>query len=148
MRTLCSDLGLDHRVTFLGWVEAKAVERLLAESTALVFPSAWHEPGGTVALEAMVNARAVIMSRVGGMPEVIQDRVNGLLVEPNHVAGLATAMDQLASDPETARRLGEAGREIAITRYSLERHVAELLRLYRKSISAFVREQMSSGATS
>lgn len=148
MRTLCSDLALDDRVTFLGWIEEKTVSRLLADSTALVFPSVWHEPAGIVALEAMVNSRAVIMSRVGGIPEMIQDRVNGLLVEPNDVAGLAKAMDQLASDPEAAQRLGDAGREIATTRYSLERHVGELLRLYRKSISAFEGGQVCSGPTS
>ena len=144
MRALCADLELNDRVTFLGWVDAETVQGLLAKSTALVFPSVWHEPGGTVAMEAMVNARAVIMSRVGGMPEVIQEGVNGLLVEPNDITGLAEAMDQLASDPEAARRLGDAGLALATTRYSLEHHVAELLRLYRESISVFESGQVCS----
>ena len=84
---------------------------------------------------------------MGGMPEVIQHRVNGLLVEPGDITGLAKAMDQLASDPEAARRLGDTGREIAANRYSLERHVGELLCLYRKSISGFATEQVCPGAT-
>ena len=130
MRRLTAQLGLDDRVTFHGWMNPDQVNTLLSQSRALVFPSVWHEPGGTAAFEAMVNRRAVIMSRVGGMPEVISEGVNGLLVEPNDVAGLAHAMECLAEDWQLATRLGEAGRQMALDAFSLQSHVEALTKLY------------------
>lgn len=132
MRRLAAHLGLDDRVTFHGWVSGDQVSALLSQSRALVFPSVWHEPGGTVAFEAMVNGRAVIMSRGGGMPEVITKGVNGLLVEPNDVPGLARAIEHLAQDWSLAHRLGEAGRQAAPESFSLRSHVEVLMGLYAR----------------
>ena len=131
MQQLAKELGIADRVTFHGWVSGDEVNRLLARSRALVFPSLWHEPGGTVAFEAMVNGRAVIMSRVGGMPEVITEGVNGLLVEPSDVAGLAQAMTRLAEDQSLAVRLGEAGRRAA-ENFTLASHVKSLMDIYAR----------------
>jgi glycosyltransferase involved in cell wall biosynthesis len=72
----------------------------------------------------------VIMSRVGGMPEVISEDVNGLLVEPNDVHALAKAIERLATDWSLADRLGRMGRQIAPASYSLESHVETLMELY------------------
>ena len=130
LRRLAVRLGIENRVTFHGWIDGERVNCLLREARALVFPSVWHEPGGTVALEAMVNGRAVIMSRVGGMPEVICPEVNGLLVEPNDVFALARAMERLAADGELARRLGAEGRKIAAAQHTLESYVERLMKLY------------------
>lgn len=98
MQQLAGHLGIRDRVTFHGWVTSCQVNQLIQASRAVVFPSIWHEPGGTIAFEAMANARAVIMSRVGGMPEVVLDGKNGLLVEPNHTVQLTQAIHQLAAD--------------------------------------------------
>ena len=130
MRRLAARLGLEDRVTFHGWVSGERINALLAQSRALVFPSIWHEPGGTVAFEAMVNGRGVIMSQVGGMPEVITEGVNGMLVEPNDVDGLARALECLAQDWPLAQRLGEAGRRAAPESFSLRGHVEALMDLY------------------
>ncbi len=130
LRHLAAQLGLEDRVTFHGWVNGEQVNTLLSQARALVFPSLWHEPGGTVAFEAMVNSRAVVMSRVGGMPEVITEEVNGLLVEPGDTTALVRAMERLALDWPLASRLGEAGRQIAPASFSLKSHVEALMELY------------------
>ena len=134
LRHLAAQLGIEDRVTFHGWIDAERVNSLLREARALVFPSVWHEPGGTVAFEAMVNGRAVIMSRVGGMPEVISEEVNGLLTEPNNVAALAYALERLATDWELAQRLGNEGRKIVAAQHTLESYIERLMKLYSLQI--------------
>ena len=78
MRELCKSLQLGHQVTFHGWINSQQVEALIQQARAVVFPSIWHEPGGTIAFEAMAQSRPIIMSRVGGMPEVVLHEVNGI----------------------------------------------------------------------
>lgn len=138
-RDLARTLGLEQRVRFHGWVDGLTVNDLLGAARALVFPSIWHEPGGTVAFEAMASGRAVIMSRVGGMPEVVEDGVNGLLVQPGDETGLANAIDRLAGDWELARRLGESGRALVAQRYTLDRHVRDLMAIYERRLRRAVR---------
>jgi glycosyltransferase involved in cell wall biosynthesis len=135
-RTLANTLGLDGRVRFHGWLEGGAVEELLRGARALVFPSVWHEPAGLVAFEAMTHARAVIGSRVGGMAEMIEDGVNGLVVDPGDVTGLAAAIDRLATDWDLAKRLGEAGRAIAAERYTMDGHLDRLTSVYARLVRA------------
>jgi glycosyltransferase involved in cell wall biosynthesis len=134
-RALVESLGIEDRVTFHGWVDQERVAELIAGSRALVFPSLWHEPGGTVAFEAMARGRAVVMSRVGGMPEVILDGVNGLVVEPNDVGGLAAAIDRLAIDYKLACDLGQRGAE-RVCDFRLENHMEKLMGVYGRAIAA------------
>jgi glycosyltransferase involved in cell wall biosynthesis len=88
-----------------------------------------------VAVEAMASARAVIMSRVGGMPEVVPGGRTGLLVEPNNVGQLAEALERLAGDWDLARRLGEEGRKLVQEEFVLEKHLQTLFRLYEEARS-------------
>jgi glycosyltransferase involved in cell wall biosynthesis len=133
-RVLVESLGIADRVVFQGWVDQARVAELIGASRALVFPSLWHEPGGTVAFEAMARGRAVVMSRVGGMPEVISDEVNGLLVEPNDIAELANAISRLAIDYPLACALGKQGAAI-VADFRLENHMEKLMGVYDKARS-------------
>ena len=134
MKALAQQLNIEERVRFHGWVQPDVVARLIQASRALVFPSIWHEPGGTVAFEAMSQGRAVIMSRVGGMPEVIAAGETGLLVEPSNVVQLAEAMTRLATDPRLAAALGLAGYEQVCQRFTRAQHLEQLMRLYQQTI--------------
>lgn len=130
LHRLSAQLGLEDRVTFHGWVSGEKLNSLIIQARALVFPSIWHEPAGFVSLDASVNGRAIIASRVGGISEYVSQDINGLLVEPNNVANLVWAMECLASDWPLANRLGEAGRRIAPASFSLKSHVETLMKLY------------------
>lgn len=134
MRTLAERLHLEQKVTFHGWVSPNQVHDLIRGARALIFPSIWHEPGGTVAFEAMANSRATIMSRVGGMPEVVLDGVNGLIVSPNDVNELAQSIEKLAQNWELAKQLGVQGRKIAKD-YTLQNHIEQLMNFYHETIA-------------
>ncbi|MDX2240843.1 MAG: glycosyltransferase family 4 protein [Leptolyngbyaceae cyanobacterium bins.302] len=133
MRALAQRLQLNN-VTFHGWVSPQDVNGLIRGARALIFPSIWHEPGGTVAFEAMANSRATIMSRVGGMPEVVLDGINGLLVAPNDVDEMARSIATLCQDWEFAAHLGQRGRRLA-EQYSLQNHMEQLMQFYQQTIA-------------
>lgn len=110
-RAWARERGLDARVEFAGRVpDAQLVEEY-SKASMVVLPS-WTpaESFGMVLAEANACARPVIGSDVGGIPFVIDDGVNGLLVRPKFITGLADALRALLDDPAKARRMGEAGR--------------------------------------
>jgi glycosyltransferase involved in cell wall biosynthesis len=85
------------------------VARALDESTVLVLPSR-SEGMGRVVVEALCRGRAVIGSRVGGIPDLVRDGENGLLVEPEDPAALAEALRRVLSEPQVAAELGAEAR--------------------------------------
>lgn len=132
MKVLATKLDIEEKVTFHGWVTAADTQKLIQSSRAVIFPSIWHEPGGTVAFEAMAHSRAIIMSRVGGMPEVVKDNFNGLLVNPNDIEELARKIEILATDRMLAKKLGAQGHEIVINDFQIQHHVDKLMRIYEQ----------------
>jgi glycosyltransferase involved in cell wall biosynthesis len=102
------------------------VATLLEGAALCVVPSVWHDAFPTSVLEALLRARPVVATRVGGIPEMVVDGVTGLLVEPGDEAGLAAAMRSLLLDPSRAEQLGQAGRQYARERFSPEEQIRQL----------------------
>ncbi|MFE5812212.1 glycogen synthase [Streptomyces sp. NPDC056479] len=109
------------------------VIQLLTHAAVFVCPSV-YEPLGIVNLEAMACGTPVVASQVGGIPEVVDDGKTGLLVplDDGFEAGLARALDSVIGDPETARRMGEAGRERAVGEFGWDAVARRTVRLYRE----------------
>ena len=137
-RSLVDDLGLSNRVTFHGWVPADQISSLISASRAVVFPSVWHEPAGLVSLEAAAHGRALIASRVGGIPEYATE-ANAIFVSPNDTAGLTEAMQELASNPDRAAQLGQNGRTLARSRFAMNDFLDQLDAVYRSLIHETMR---------
>jgi glycosyltransferase involved in cell wall biosynthesis len=78
-----------------------------------VVPSAWEEPLGQVAIEAMLAGRPVVASDVGGLKDIVDPGVTGLLLPPRDPGALAAALDELLADPQRRARMGDAGRDRA-----------------------------------
>ena len=105
------------------------VIQLLTHALLFACPSV-YEPLGIVNLEAMACATAVVASRVGGIPEVVDDGVTGLLVPPEDPSSLADAMNLLLRDPGRADAMGRAGRERAVAEFSWDAVAAQTAALY------------------
>jgi len=123
------------RVEFIGHRSGDDLERLVAGARAVVVPSRWPENCPLVVLEAMASARPLVASRVGGIPELARDDQEALLVPPGDVAALRSALVRLHDDAELALALGRAGRERAQSRYAPERHLDDVLGVYRAARS-------------
>lgn len=112
LERLAGDLHLSKRVRFLGRVDRPTAAQLFCGCSFFVLPSR-HEPMGIVNLEAMAAGKAVVASRVGGVPELVEEGRNGLLVPGDDVDALTPALLRCCDDRELRARLGAAGKERA-----------------------------------
>ncbi|MFJ8506431.1 glycogen synthase [Streptomyces avermitilis] len=112
------------------------VIQLLTHAAVFVCPSV-YEPLGIVNLEAMACGTAVVASRVGGIPEVVDDGRTGVLVpvDDDFEASLAHALDSVLGDPEAARRMGEAGRERAVREFGWDAVARRTVHLYEEVLA-------------
>jgi glycosyltransferase involved in cell wall biosynthesis len=127
------ELGVIRDTLFLGYQED--VAPFYAAFDALVLPSS-NEGTPVSAIEALAAGRPVVATRVGGVPDVVQEAADGFLVEPGATDELADRLAELARDPELRERMGRAGRERVLPRYAVERLVDDVDRLYRSLLSA------------
>jgi glycosyltransferase involved in cell wall biosynthesis len=123
-------LGLSDCVTLLG--HRTDVPNLLASLDVLVLPSYAHEGIPQIILQAQAMARPIAATRIGGIPEVVEDGKTGLLVEPKDAPALAAAIGRLLDESSFARGLGENGRRQIEEEYSLDAMGERLLALYEK----------------
>ena len=120
--------GLGDVVELVGRVGQQELVRLIDRSTCLVLPSK-SEGLGRVVLEAMARARPVVASRVGGIPEVVEDGVTGRLCAPDDPHALADALIGVLANPADAAAMGRAGRARMEARDPAAEHDAGLERL-------------------
>jgi N-acetyl-alpha-D-glucosaminyl L-malate synthase BshA len=130
-RRVARELGIHERVFFLG--ERDALPELLAPADVFVLSSS-DESFGLSALEAMSCGTPVVATDVGGVSEVIRDRVTGLLSEANDLEGLAAHIRELLTDRPRARALGRAARADALERFDRHTVVARYEVLYRRLV--------------
>lgn len=127
------ELGIARHCLYLGYQEE--VAWWYAALDAMVLPSA-NEGTPVSAIEALAVGRPVVATRVGGVPDVVRDGLDGFLVDVGDVSALADRLAALAADPELRRRMGEAGRERVLPRYAVDRLVDDVDRLYRALLTA------------
>ena len=130
---LAHDLGIHARVHFLG--KQERVNELLPLADLLLMPSEL-ESFGLAALEAMACKVPSIATRVGGVPELIDDGETGLLYEVGDVDGMATGALSLLRDRERLDAMREAGRRTAQKRFCSSLVVPQYLRYYERTLSS------------
>jgi glycosyltransferase involved in cell wall biosynthesis len=126
------ELGIMKRTLFLGYQEE--VAPYYAALDAMILPSG-NEGTPVSAIEALAAGRPVVATHVGGVPDVVREGEDGFLVAPGAVDDLADRLARLAGDEELRRRMGEAGRERVLPRYSVERLVDDVDALYRSLLA-------------
>jgi len=92
--------------------------------------SRWEEVFGYVIAEAMSCGRPLVATRVGGIPELVEDEKTGFVLDRGDVRGIADRILMLASDRELRERMGRAGREVAADKFDLERNVGRVVESY------------------
>ncbi len=133
LRALAKELELQDAVRFLGHVAP--IQGAIEGAAVVVVPSL-GEGFGMVALEAMERARPVIAAEIGGLGELVDDGVTGMLVPPGDADALAAAIIRLAGDLPAAEAMGEAGRRRALDHFLQERCTDRTELLYRAQLQA------------
>jgi glycosyltransferase involved in cell wall biosynthesis len=132
LKGLATSYGLADRVIFTG--VRHDVPNLLSISDLFVLPTL-DEALPTVLAEAMAAQKPIVASRVGGVPEMVEHGCNGLLVPPADPASLAHACLQVLQNPDQARAMACAGREIVEQRFNIQRQVGRLGDLYQQVLA-------------
>jgi glycosyltransferase involved in cell wall biosynthesis len=132
LELLAAELGIAPLVMLLG--NRSDVPDLLAAFDVAVSAS-WFEGSPLAAMEYMDAALPIVATRVGGMPDLIDDGVHGRLLEPGDAAGIAAAAVELLRDPEGARAMGEAARERRRAEFDLNGTVRTLEAMYERLVT-------------
>ncbi len=132
VRSLAASLGLAEVVHFLG--HRRDVPDLLNALDIFILPS-YSEGVSLALLEAMAAARPVIVSRVGGLPEVVEQGKTGLLIPPRDADALAEALARLLDDPDFAKKLGASARRRVRAHFSLDRLGREINAIYEELVA-------------
>jgi glycosyltransferase involved in cell wall biosynthesis len=136
LQGLTARLGLSAGVSFLGYLPRAEMEAALASAWVQVAPSLWEEPFGLVAAEASMRGTAAVVSRRGGLAEVIEEGVTGFAVDPTDVATLAERLLRVLRDRDLAERLGAAGRRRALEYFTDIGAIDRFETLYSRIIGA------------
>lgn len=127
----CQKLGISSKVSFLGWVRGEEKRRLLQEATIYVLPT-YHEGMPMSILEAMSYGIAVVSTYVGGIPKLIEDHKEGLLITPGDKAQLKNCLIHLLSSPEMRMQYGMAAKEKLERKFNADAQVEQVISLYRR----------------
>ena len=128
-----ADLRIGHRVIFTG--RREDMPAVTAALDVAVLPS-YREAQGLSVLEAMALSRPVVASNVGGIPEMIEHGVSGLLVPPHDPAALAAAIVRLLQDHQLADMIARAGHDLARSRFGIEQMVSAIEDIYDQGARA------------
>lgn len=144
VRDLAQQLGVSKAVITPGWLDGEAKDRSLSAASLLVLPS-YFEGLPICIIEAMASGIPVVASNVGGIPDILEHGVAGLLVEPGDVAGIADAITQILSSDALGNRLRETAFATVKSTMSDEVIAQSLDAMYKQCISD---HQMAKGYTS
>lgn len=121
-------------VVFEGQLNREGIAAFYAKARMCVVPSIWHEAFGLVAAEAMAIGLPVVASRIGALPEIVDDGRTGLLFEPGDSGSLAATLERLWANPRFCRVFGSAGRDKVLREYSRDVYYRRLMRVYERAL--------------
>ena len=124
----------DGRIEYVGFVSGPEKTRLIERASCLVVPSQWYENFPLSVAEALGLGTAVVASHIGGLPDLVEDGRNGLLVEPGNVQSLSKALQRILASDELALEFGANAQRSAKQRLGATQHASRLLEIYTEAI--------------
>lgn len=128
--------GIGSQIVFTGWLSQNELNEYLSADCIFVMPSMLGEAFGLIAAEASMAGAAVIVSGIGALPEIVEDRVSGLVVTPGDSNSLARAIEELLNDEELRSKFGSEAKKRAQRLFSMEKSVDEYEKTYHQLITA------------
>jgi glycosyltransferase involved in cell wall biosynthesis len=134
LQKLARKLGVENKVIFKKFMADGELLKFFNSADVVVFPSTWQEPFGKVILEAMSFEKPIVASNVGGIPEIIESGVNGLLVPSGDSVALADEINYVLDHEEFAAELGRKGRQTVLDNYTFQIAAKKCNEIYQKLI--------------
>ena len=128
-------LGVQDRVVSSGWLDGEDLQAAYAATDVFATPSICFDTFGLVNLEAMEHGKPVVATSFGGSPEVVRDGATGFVENPFDVEAFSARVATLLRDPLLRARMGAAGRERLLERFTIDRLTAEYLEEYGTAMS-------------
>lgn len=135
IKDLIRSLNLEKHVEFKERIPVNELRCLYSKAGIFVLPAVWNEPFGLVLLEAMACQAPVIGTRVGGIPEIIEGKDAGILVQPKSVKELAEAIISILTDKKLALRMGSNGKKLVEQYYAWDINAKRIYDIYEEVIS-------------
>ena len=130
-----------NRVQFVGNKNKKEITRLVQNAKFVVVPSEWHDNSPLVIYESFSMGKPVIVSEMGGMPELVDHEINGLHFKAGDVDGLSASIQRLWHDIELCKKMGIKAREKADREFSPEAHYENIIKIYNTLLGSKQRVQ-------
>jgi len=121
-------------ISYVGFLPREAVINYLKKCKALIFPSIWYEGFPVTITEAFSTGTPVIASNLGGMKEIIQDKVNGLLFEPGNEKDLILSIIEIVTNDKLVRIISENARTCYLAYYTPSVNYSQLTTIYKNTI--------------
>jgi glycosyltransferase involved in cell wall biosynthesis len=135
LRDMAGQLGISDSANIRGWQDMQETRRLIESADIMLMPSR-QESFGVAALEATSHGVPVVATRVGGLPEIIENGINGILVPVDDVEAVKKALLELAANPRLRHEMGRAGQEMSRDRYDFEKCLDMMEDLYRRALAS------------
>jgi len=124
------EMGIEDRVTWTGIVEDPFGEGVFEAANVVCQFSRWEEVFGWMIAEAMAHGKPVVTTRVGGIPELVQDQESGYLVDRGDTKAMSNRILTLLNDPSLREHMGGKGKNIVRQKFNLRKNVAKLIASY------------------
>lgn len=134
-KKLIAENNLENRVKIKGWISGEQKDAAFAQSDIYILPS-YNEGLPMSILEAMAAKLPVISTPIGGIPETIENGVNGFLIQPGDYNALAEKIDLLANDKQLREKMGQEGYRIAKEKFDINIIIKQLHEIYDKLLNA------------
>jgi len=141
LEAYCRKNGIDN-VRFLGFLLPKDVKSLLRGAMFSVLPSLWYENAPNTVLEAYAHGKPMIGSRIGGIPELVEEGQTGLLFEPGNADELQQKIEHLLTNPTQIVEMGRNARRLVEQTFGPDRHYQGLMEIYARAQEAKGRPAM------
>ncbi|MBI4723074.1 MAG: glycosyltransferase [Candidatus Stahlbacteria bacterium] len=129
LEKFCIKEGINN-VEFVGSVSFEQAKELYCGALCTIVPSEWYEVFGLTILESFACGKPVIASRIGGIPEIVEDEYNGFLFNPKDVQGLIEKLNILITNRKRAEEMGKNAYYVAKKHYSSNKHYESIRSLY------------------
>jgi glycosyltransferase involved in cell wall biosynthesis len=124
-----------NRIYFSGYLSGKRLRESIRNAIAVIIPSEWYENAPMSVLEAFAYGKPVVGSRIGGIPEMIDEKINGYLFDPGNVDDLKEKLEFVLCMPNSQiRKLGQAARQKVERQFNAELHYERLMNVYHAAL--------------